>query len=156
METLPETSVDDVITKTLSPDLDDLEDELFKTTVKPEILEETLFETTMLPATIVTSTNKSAVVTTTIIPEIVPNITDVTTESTTAKKVDEISSGEKSGGERCVGRKGCWGEKFLGEKSVLAFHSVVVFGVGLDFLLESISTYCDFLLLLPSLGKRVL
>ena len=63
--------------------MDDLEKELFETTIKPAILEDTLFETTTAPAIIVTSTTKkSTVVTTTIVP-------NITTESTT-KKMDEI------------------------------------------------------------------
>ena len=55
-----------MITTTIAPNIDDLEEALFVTTLKPTILEDSLFETTIST----TSTEKSVEVTSEISPKI--------------------------------------------------------------------------------------
>ena len=66
-----------MITTTIAPNIDDLEEALFVTTLKPTILEDSLFETTIST----TSTEKSIEVT----PEISPKINATTTKEMSGK-----------------------------------------------------------------------
>ena len=66
-----------MITTTIAPNIDDLEEALFVTTLKPTILEDSLFETTIST----TSTEKSVEVTS----EISPKINATTTKEMSGK-----------------------------------------------------------------------